>query len=60
MTDLLHWYARAHGPRAYRVVRAALDDEHDTARPDAAAEPSEVGATVAAEARDPAELTAGA
>ena len=29
MTDLLHWYARAHGPRAYRVVRAALDGELD-------------------------------
>lgn len=39
MTDLLHWYARAHGPRAYRIVRAALDGELDATTPE-----SEVGA----------------
>jgi len=40
MTDLLHWYARAHGPRAYRVVRAALEGELDASRADAATEPT--------------------
>ena len=38
MTDLLHWYARAHGPRAYRIVRAALDGEAEATATDAATE----------------------
>ena len=46
MTDLLHWYARAHGPRAYRIVRAALDGgEAEATATDAATEPTAAEAT---------------
>ena len=27
MLDLIHWYARAHGPRAVRVIHDALTEE---------------------------------
>ena len=36
MTDLLHWYARIHGPRALRVVEAARAGDLDGERADAA------------------------
>ena len=36
MSDLLHWYARIHGPRALRVVEAARAGERDVEREDAA------------------------
>ena len=36
MTDLLHWYARIHGPRALRIVEAARAGELDGERADAA------------------------
>jgi hypothetical protein len=58
MTDLLHWYARAHGPRAFRVARAAIDGELDTARTDAAAEASGTAPQIADDVLDPAELAA--
>jgi len=45
MTDLLHWYARAHGPRAYRIVRAALDGEAEATATDAATEATAAAAT---------------
>ncbi|MFB6610295.1 hypothetical protein ACFCVO_08250 [Agromyces sp. NPDC056379] len=37
MSDLLHWYARAHGPRAYRIVREGLAAGRERPREDAAA-----------------------
>ncbi|HEU0183388.1 MAG TPA: hypothetical protein VFR16_14445 [Agromyces mariniharenae] len=58
MSDLLHWYARAHGPRAYRVVRAALDGETEAARRDAAAEAPETAPPIVDDVLDPVELTA--
>ena len=36
MTDLLHWYARIHGPRALRIVDAARAGDLDGGRADAA------------------------
>ena len=36
MTDLLHWYARIHGPRALRIVEAARAAELDDGIADAA------------------------
>ena len=36
MTDLLHWYARIHGPRALRIVEAARAGDLDGERADAA------------------------
>lgn len=36
MTDLLHWYARIHGPRALRIVEAARAGALDGERADAA------------------------
>ncbi|MDR6907750.1 hypothetical protein J2X63_003458 [Agromyces sp. 3263] len=36
MTDLLHWYARIHGPRALRIVEAARAAEFDGGSADAA------------------------
>lgn len=39
MSDLLHWYARAHGPKAFRIVEAARSGELDDERADAASEP---------------------
>ncbi|AWB94676.1 hypothetical protein DCE93_02570 [Agromyces badenianii] len=37
MSDLLHWYARAHGPRAYRIVRSVRSAERERQRADASA-----------------------
>jgi len=36
MSDLLHWYARIHGPRAFRIMQAARSGELDRERADAA------------------------
>ena len=36
MSDLLHWYARAHGPRSFRIMQAARAGELDRERADAA------------------------
>ena len=55
MTDLLHWYARIHGPRALRVVEAARAGRLDEEPADAA---SAVPAFVAESAGQRAELDA--
>ncbi|WP_188743527.1 hypothetical protein [Agromyces bauzanensis] len=35
MSDLLHWYSRIHGPRAFRIAQAARSGELERARSDA-------------------------
>lgn len=37
MPDLLHWYARIHGPRAFRIMLSARSGELDRNRANAGA-----------------------
>lgn len=52
MSDLLHWYARIHGPRAFRIMQSArsgeLDLEHERADAASAAQDGMPGSHILA------------